>query len=335
VRLRPAWSDGWWWLGSLYYDQDRFSEAQAALRRFVTMAPKPGPAFAFLGLCEYETHEYDRALEHLQKWAAAGSPGTDALIDVASFHWALLLTREGRFLQAFYLLAAKAQKRGYSPALAEAMGLASLRMAALPEEYPPERRELVWLAGEAAFYASSLKPRDFDRAMEYARKLLLHYSQEPNVHYFRGTLFYFGKMHDAARQEFQQELLLSPRYAPAMIEIARTYLADRQYDEAVSWAKRAMEIVPEDPVAHYVLGRSLLATGHVQESVQELETAAHQAPDSAPIRFQLATAYKKLGRTKEAEREFAVFSSLKSKEEVVLPPGEKEDLPQEQPERPR
>jgi cytochrome c-type biogenesis protein CcmH/NrfG len=25
TRLNPAWSDGWWYLGSLYYDQDRFS----------------------------------------------------------------------------------------------------------------------------------------------------------------------------------------------------------------------------------------------------------------------------------------------------------------------
>jgi tetratricopeptide (TPR) repeat protein len=330
VGLRPSWRDGWWWLGSLYYDQDRFAEAEAAFRRFVTMTPKPGPAYAFLGLCEYETRNYSSSLGHFQRWAQAGSPGTDALIDVASFHWALLLTREGRFLQAFYLLAAKAQKRGYSPALAEAMGLASLRMAALPEGYPPERRELVWLAGEAAFYASSLQPHDFDAAMEYARKLLLHYSQEPNVHYFRGTLFYFGKMHDAARQEFKQELLISPRHAPAMVEVARTYFADRQFDEAASWAKRAIEIAPEDPLARYVLGRALLATGHVQESVEELETAARQAPDSAPIRFQLATAYKKLGRTKEAEREFAVFSSLKSREDVTLPPGEKEDLTEEQ-----
>ena len=37
--------------------------------------------------------------------------------------------------------------------LIEAIGLASLRMAFLPENYPPERREAVWLAGTAAFTA--------------------------------------------------------------------------------------------------------------------------------------------------------------------------------------
>jgi len=334
VRLRPSWSDGWWWLGSLYYDQDRFPEAAAAFRRFVAMAPKPGPAFAFLGLCEYETRDYDRALEHFRKWSLHGSPGTDELIDVAGFHWALLLTREGRFVQALYLLAAKAQKRGYSPALAEAMGLASLRMAKLPEEYPPERRESIWLAGAAAFYAS-LRPQAFERSDEYARRLLLHYGQEPNVHFFRGSLLAFQKKRDEAKEEYEQELRISPRHVPALVELARLYVEGREFAEAMSFAQRATQIEPQDPMAHYMLGRALLATGDLQKSVRELETGKQLAPDSASIRFQLATAYRKLGRNKEAQREFAVFASLKSKQEVLISPQEQEELLEEQPGQPK
>ena len=156
------------------------------------MAPKPGPAYAFLALSEYETKNYAGALEHLQEWALAGSPGNEELFMWVSFHWALLLTRESRFGQALYLLTAKAQKRGGSAALTEAMGLASLRMARLPEDYPPEWRDRVWLAGKAAFYASVV-PHQFDRAQDYENKLLLHYDQAPEVHYFRGTLFGFQK----------------------------------------------------------------------------------------------------------------------------------------------
>jgi tetratricopeptide (TPR) repeat protein len=293
------------------------------------MAPKPGPAYAFLALSEYETHNYALSLLHFQKWELHGSPGTDALLDVAGFHWALLLTREGRFVHALYLLGAKAQKRGYSPALAEAMGLASLRMASLPEEYAPERREMVWLAGQAAFYASW--QHQFDRADDCARKLLLHYGEEPNVHYFWGTLFDVRKMRDAAKQQYQEELRISPRHAPAMVDLARACLTDHQFDEAMSWAKRAVEITPGDPLAHYALGGALLATGHAEESVRELEIAVRKAPDSAPIRFELATAYRKLGRKKDADREFAVFASLKKKPEVLISPAERETLQEEVP----
>lgn len=323
VSLRPTWQDGWWWLGSLYYDQDRFTESDAALDRFVALSPKPGPAYAFLGLCEYETRQYARSLEHFRKWALDGSPGTTDLIDVASFHWALLLTREGRFVQALYLLAAKAQRRGASAALTEAMGLASLRMTSLPEGYPPQSREEVWLAGEAAYYFSMQRAA---RAEDYAGKLLLHYDQTPNVHYFRGTLFGFEKRRDLAKDEYRQELRISPHHAPAMMELARLDLDGGEVSEALALARHAADLEPKNPVAHHVLGQALFAGGQVQESATQLETARRLAPDSSSIRLHLATAYRKLGRTKDAEQELAVFTTLKQKEGVLLPPEELQDL---------
>src|SRR6267143_545915 len=39
VRLRPSWADGWWSLGSLLYEQDKFAEAQVAFARFVKLQP--------------------------------------------------------------------------------------------------------------------------------------------------------------------------------------------------------------------------------------------------------------------------------------------------------
>src|SRR5579859_1910717 len=55
THLRPSWADGWWYLGSLLYDQDRYSEAISAFQHLLAGTPHRGPAHAFLGLCEYET----------------------------------------------------------------------------------------------------------------------------------------------------------------------------------------------------------------------------------------------------------------------------------------
>jgi tetratricopeptide (TPR) repeat protein len=326
LRLRPSWSDGWWSLGSLLYDQDRFPEAKEAFKRFVATTPKPGPAYAFLALCEYETREYDKSLQHFQAWGRKGSSGTGELIDVAGFHWALLLTQEGRFPEALYLLAAKAQKVGRSPALVEAMGLASLRMTNLPEDYPSEKRELVWLAGEAAFYSAV---GQHDREEECAAKLLMHYSQEPNVHYFRGTLFGFQKERAEAAREYQEELKLSPQHVPAMVELALVQIDDFKPAEAAPLAGRAVALDPKNYRAHYALGRALFETERFQESADHLETAKQLAPDSAPIRFVLAKAYRALGRTKEGERESAAFLSLRGKEEISAPPQGKTALPEQ------
>ena len=322
VRLRPSWPDGWWSLGSVLYEQDRFTEAQAAFVKFVKLQPDAGPAYAFLALCEYETRNDDRSLQHFQAWAKHGSPGTDALLDVAGYHWALLLTRQGKFTQALYLLTAKAKKLGATPLLTEAMGLASLRMGNLPEDYASDKRELVWLAGKAALYASLDDPK---RAEEYAGRLMLRYGEEPNVHYFRGTLYGFQKEQDAAAEQYRRELQLSPQHAPAMLELALIQIDDSRATEAVPLAKRAVALDPENPRAHYVLGRALFDTGRFQESVHELEIAKRLAPEYGPIRFTLANAYKRLGRIQEAERETAAFLSLKKKEAGSSTPEEKDD----------
>jgi len=320
VRLRPSWADGWWWLGSILYEQDRFSEAQAPFKRFIALSPKPVPAYAFLALCEYETQDYAQALHHFELWSNARSPGNGALRDVAGFHWALLLTRAGRFNEALYLLTTKAKQRGATPVLTEAMGLASLRMAFLPEDYPPERREAVWLAGMAAVYNAQ---SEFRLSDAYAERLLSHYGQEPNVHYFRGILLRFQGSEDSAAEEFQKELQISPGHALALTEWAASRVEAGQAAEALTLAKRALEIDPQSARAHYILGRALLETGSFQESARELEIAKRLAPESSRIRFALSTVYKRLGRKQDSERERAAFLALKDKDNVLAPLDDK------------
>jgi len=257
-------------------------------------------------------------------WAKGGSPGNDALLDVAGFHWALLLTRHAQFNQALFLLAAKAQKLGPSPNLTEAMGLASLRLANLPQECPPEKREAVWLAGSAALYSAVSQPA---LANDYASRLLAHYGQEPNVHYFRGTLFTFQKDWDSAAEEYEKELGISPTNAPALVELAVARLEGFQPGEAVAPARRALALDPNSARGHYILGRALQQTGSWSASIPELERARTLAPDSARVRYALFTVYKHLGRAEDAKRELAAFQLLKDKEEVLAPLDEKLKAP--------
>ncbi len=60
-----------------------------------------------------------------------------------------------------------------------------------------------------------------------------------------------------------------------------------------------------------MLGRLLVSNGEVEEGIKELETARQQASDSPPVRFSLATAYAKAGRSADAARERAEFLRLK------------------------
>jgi tetratricopeptide (TPR) repeat protein len=320
LKLRPSWSTGWWWLGSIYYDQDRFPEAQAAFSQFISTGKAVAPAYGLLGLCEYETRDYDHAAEHFRLWVQKGSPGTSQLIDVASFHFALLLTREGHFFEALYLLGKKVEKHGPDPALAEAMGLAWMRMKNIPEDYSPERREMVWLAGMASVYLSA---QQLDRVHEFQDRLAAHYGDEPNVHYFRGYVYEFEKSYDQAASEYRQELKISPDHAAAMVQLALMDVEESKLEEGSALAQRAIVLEPKSPLAHYAMGRVLLGEEQWRDSAVQLEVARKLAPESAKVRFHLAIAYKNLGRLADAQRENAAFEALKDKKEVLASPQEK------------
>lgn len=322
VHLRPQWSEGWWSLATLLYDQDRFPEAKTAFQRFAAISPKPGVAYSFLGLCEYETREYDRALSHFRAWARAGWPGTRQSIDVSVFHFALLLTRDGEFVQALYLLATEAAKIGETAALAEAMGLASLRMRNVPEDYASEARERVWLAGEAAVYAAQTNPQ-FDRADDFVGRLVSHYAEQPEVHCFRGTLFTMQDRASDAEHEYREALKISPEFLPAMMALAQVDLDKNELQEAEALAQRSVELASKDPEAHHVLGRVLMTKNENAASAKELEIAEKLAPDSALVHSQLAIVYSRLGRTQESKNEAATFLRLKNKEGVLAPPEER------------
>jgi tetratricopeptide (TPR) repeat protein len=322
TKLRPSWYDGWWYLGSLLYDQDRFSEAGAAFQHLLASTPHRGPAHAFLGLCEYESGRYDDALAQFRAWAGAGWAGTRELRDVAEYHFALLLTRNGRFVESLFLIAPLAQRLGDDPEIVEAMGLASLRMRYLPENYPPEQREPIWLAGKAALYAAQ-SPKDFERADEYASRLESRYGTQPEIHYFRGTLCGFEGKKAEAEREYREELKISPNHTPALVALGEFDLEKNDLAEAGDLSRRAVAVDPNDAEAHHLLGRVFLANGDLHAAVAELEKAKQLAPENPLVRSHLAMVYMKLGRVQEAKAESAAFLVLKSKEDVLAPPNVK------------
>jgi tetratricopeptide (TPR) repeat protein len=315
--MRPSWLDGWWYLGSLLYDQDRFSEASAAFQHLTSTSHR-GPAHAFVGLCDYETGNYDDALKQFRTWAGAGWPGTRELRDVAIFHFALLLTRDGRFVESLYLLASVAPRFDGLPELSEAMGLASLRTRYLPENYRPELRERIWLAGKAALYAAQ-SPKDFVRADEFAATLEARYPDQPEVHYFRGTIYTFEGNTTDAEREYREELKISPRHSPSMVALATIDLTKADRVEAGELARKAVDADPGNAEAHHLLGRVFLEGGDLSASLNELETAKRLAPDIPGVRAHLTMVYTKLGRKQEAKAESEAFLALTKNEDVLAP----------------
>ncbi len=307
VELRPSWAEGWWFLGELLYDQNKYPEARDSLRRLIDLDHTSGPGFALLGLCEFETKEYARSLNHIYQARRLGLGDDPQVGRVVLFHEMLLLTRIQQYESAMQVLVSVVKDGGAGPAVIEAAGLAGLRRPIFPEDLPPGDKDLVERAGRAV---CAMAERDRAAAETYFAELLAAYPKAPNVHYLYGW-FLSATDKDGGLREYQKELELNPKHTQALATIALEYEARGDLDTAISYARRAVEADPQFFGAHGVLGKLLASNGEVEQGIKELEIARQQASDSPQVHFSLATAYAMAGRKADAARERAEFARLK------------------------
>jgi len=307
VRLRPDWAEGWWYLGTIFYDEDRYAEGQTALRRFTALDSKVAQAWALLGLCEFETKAYDEALAHLKRARTMGLGGRAQLDTVTQYHAALLLTRSEQYEEALQILLGFAVRGEETAAVVEAAGIAALRRPLLPNDVPGSDRELVLQVGHAVMDTGARRPRD---AAEKFESLLAVYPKTPNLHYLYGSFLLLSDP-DAGLRELNKELEISPRSAPALLQIALEYLKRGDAAAAIPYAQRGADVEPRSFVAHNALGRALVDSGDLENGIRELERSKELAPGSPQTRVALASAYAKAGRHGDAARERAEFLKLK------------------------
>src|SRR2546421_1816593 len=93
LNLRPAWKEGLWYLSTLLYEKERYPEARDLLRRFLSQQPDAGPGWAMLGLAEFQTREYPRSLDHLQRAMSLGMGGRKDMAQSVFYFVAVLRTR--------------------------------------------------------------------------------------------------------------------------------------------------------------------------------------------------------------------------------------------------
>ena len=305
VRLRPAWIEGHWYLGTTYYEIEKYPDSRDAFRTVVRLQHTNGAAWAFKGLCEFRLNNYSVALNDLNKAHGLGI-GDANLIPVARYHRAILLTRFERYEGALQAFDEFAREGNGSPMIVEAMGIAVLRLPLLPGDLPNEKRDVVFLAGRANFLAASNMR---DAAQKAFDELLGRYPDTPNVHYLYGVYLLRDRPGQAV-EEFTQELRVSPNDARAMLQLAQEALKRGELEAALRWATQSVRLAPRSFVGRRVFGQIKLDLNDIAGAITELETAAKLEPDSPSVRYTLARAYQRAGRAADAKRERTEFLRL-------------------------
>jgi predicted Zn-dependent protease len=314
LALNPRWTEGWWSLGTLQYDSDRYAEAELAFQKVATLDPKQGTARAMLGLCEFELGQSDRALKDIEASKTLGVLEDRQLRNVVVYHDAVLLQRTGQFEAAKAALTSLCLDSVRSNDVVEAFGLVALRMRDnAPPDPGTEAGSVVQHVGRAACLAGA---KDYDSAKSEFDQVLAHAPNFPLVHFAYGCALLDARDVDSAIREFEAEIAQQPKSVLPRLRIA---VAEYKVDSArgLKFAEEAVALRPELPLAHYLLGLLLLDTGAYDRAVPELETARAAFPREARIDLALATVYAHVGRPQDASKARAEFARKKQSEQAA------------------
>ena len=307
LQLRPTWEEGWMDLSLVYFSAARYKDAIEPLKRVVDLKPEFGTAWALLGLSEYETKDYKNALIHLEKAQGLGIQGSPEAIRIAQYHLGALLNQNREFERAVELLSVGHPEGDLVAQWNQALGMGLLRVPRLPEQVDPSQRALLQAAGQVASLLANSK---YDDAFVILQKLLKEYPSTPFLHYAYGSALASLSQYDEAEAQLREEMRISPDSALPYIRLAFVDLKTQRPGAALVAAQRAVQLAPQSPEAHYILGRALLGSGETSQAIQELETANTMMPNSPEIHFHLARAYSKARQPEKAEQEREVFARL-------------------------
>ena len=320
LALRPSWAEGWWSLGTIYYDRDAFAKAAPAFQKLIALQPQNGTGYAMLGLCEFELGRNELALKHIEKGKDLGLQKNPDLWHVVLFHEGVLLQRKGSFQAAQDTLEELCLETGQSDKAANVLGMAMLRLNT--KEPAPQDAPVVLGIGRAECLAGQKK---YDEANPAFEGIVSQNPNYPNIHYAFGLFLTELRDIPGAVEQFKEEIKNHPDHVLARLRIAAVdYKVNSA--EGLPFAKEAVKLEPQQPFTHYLLGLLLLDVDDYENAIPELELAEKGLPREPKIYFALGAAYSRAGRRKEAVQARITFARL-TEEQKKNPNGEAQTEP--------
>ncbi len=309
-------------LGTAEAREQRFAEALAT---FTEAAQWETPAMPALlrneGTAAFRVGRYEEAATALGRYFERHGSGAEAGDDRARMMLAMSEFSTGHFREASAAFgqartAAMADTRaGYSWAYSlahtgQAQEANRLATELAGRDLPIEQRMLVCHV--------FVDTEDYEGSADCYRRAYAQDSTVRLAHYEVGEALVRLDRAAEAVPELRAELQLSPDDANVQYSLAYALLQMSQKEEAQRLLERIAAGHPEQAEAQYQLGKLLLEQGKLPEAIGHLE-ASEQASGAGPggtpdyVHYQLGTAYRKAGRSAEAEKELTLYREIKDR----------------------
>lgn len=162
-------------------------------------------------------------------------------------------------------------------------------------------------------YPNALK--EFERARELNAKT-------PTLQALYGRALMQTGETERAAQAFQLELAANPNDFESNLYLGMLLKKELKSEEALGYLERAARLRPKDVNARYQIGSIYVTAGKVAEAERLLTQLVAEAPDFTEAHVLLATAYYRLKRKADGDRERAIVEKLtaeKQKQQLRAP----------------
>ena len=133
------------------------------------------------------------------------------------------------------------------------------------------------------------------------------------------TVYFILGQNDAAIAEYKKGIAAFPNDARFYIGYAVTLLASPDSRklrlEATGLLQKAARLAPQSAEVHYQLGQLSLQQGQLSNAQRELLLSARLEPNQSKAHFALSSLYRRMKRSDDAAKQFAIYQDLKEKEE--------------------
>jgi tetratricopeptide (TPR) repeat protein len=306
-------------LGAAYvrlgqYD-DGIREYDAALK----VDPTNNTIRLNLALAYYKSARPGPAIPQLKRVLASEPDAKNAYLVLADCY-----LQTGQDQEVVTLLRPREQLFGSDLAYAYLLGTALLHTSNVDEGQKYVDR--VFGAGESAeahllMGLAHLAQRDYPSAKEELQRAVKLNPRLPTVHSAYGRSLLGLAEHEAAVREFRAELELNVNDFEANLQLGNIRKNEQRFAEASSYLERAILIRPNDLTTRKLLATIRLQSGKTEEAAAMLEAIVKDAPDLVDAHVQLATAYTRLKRKQDADREREIINRLNAEGQAKISGG--------------
>jgi tetratricopeptide (TPR) repeat protein len=316
-------------LGVVYATMGRFDDAIASYKKALEISYLNAPIRMNLALAYYKAGRCAEALPEFATVLDANPGAFNALILKADCHLQL-----GEFKSAIALLEPRADEHKDESAFNYVFGMALL------QDKQPEKGSIyldrILKQGDLAeahvlMGVAKRAAGEFADAREEFRKAVALNPSLPLAHSLHGQACLSTGDREAARTAFQQELAINPNDFEANLYLGVILKEDREFAAARKHIDRALVLRPGDPGARYQLATIMLASNAPKETAEAaglLEKLVAESPSFVEAHVSLATAYYRLKRKEDGDRQREIVAKLNA-EAQARQPGQTAPAPQE------